>query len=270
MVKEKIKKTIIFFLGIFLFVLIAAKSFFFLESGAFEHYAATFAHPLLAAHNQCMQPIKQFFNNRDSLDELRIKLDQIMQERDDAIQEVIALNAQLNFARMISEVTEFRSCYDDSNAVLAQVLLKDFSEQEQFFLIEGGLDKQIKKNMVAVYKNNIVGRVVEVFPRYSKVLLITDRSCKVAAYCSQSHATGIYEGINKKNAGSVAHISHLHSVQEGELIISSGDGMIFPQGFALGKVTSATCNNLVYTIATEPLYDISAVRYCYILQKGTA
>ena len=36
--------------------------------------------------------------------------------------------------------------------------------------------------MIAVFKDCFLGRVVEVYPWYSKVLLITDPGCKVAVY----------------------------------------------------------------------------------------
>lgn len=270
MAQDIIKKTGIFFIGTILCALIAFRCFFCYEQSIVERYVSHLIYPFLVAQQRCVQPIKNFFSHRYLLSDLYKKIDHLEQERDNAREEVIALSAQRMYEQDISEIVEFKKSYNTSHVVLVQILLKNFSEQEQFFFVDGGSNKQIQKNMVAVYKNNMIGRVVEVFPTYSKVVLVSDRTCKVAVYCAQSHATGIYEGSNQVDQGLLKHVSHLYPVAVGELIISSGDGMVFPQGFALGKVASVVPDSLVYTITTEPLCDLSAIRYCYIVQKGTA
>jgi rod shape-determining protein MreC len=269
-VAQEIKrKTGILFAGIVV-CLFAGARFFWSDLLYVDQYLSYCTYPLLVAQNKCVEPIKQFFTRRHTIAELYQKIEHLEQERDDAREKVIELSAHLAFAQDVSGLTEFRKSYDASHAVLVQVLLKNLSEQEQYFFVDGGANQQIQKDMVAVYKNNLIGRVVEVFPTYSKVMLVSDRMCKVAVYCAQSRATGIYEGTNQVDHGLVMHVSHLYPVAVGENVISSGDGMIFPQGFALGKITSVVRDNLVYAITTEPLCDLRAIRHCYIVQKGSA
>jgi rod shape-determining protein MreC len=269
-VAQEIKrKTGILFAGIAV-CLFAGARFFWSDLSYIDQYLSYCAYPLLIAQNKCVEPIKQFFTRRHTIAELYQKINHLEQERADAREKIVELSAQLAFAHDVSGITEFKNWYDASRAVLVQVLLKNFSEQEQFFFVDGGSNQQIKKDMVAVYKNNLIGRVVEVFPTYSKVMLVSDRMCKVAVYCAQSRAPGIYEGTNQADRGFVMHVSHLYPVNVGEIVISSGDGMIFPQGFALGKIASVVRDNLLYTITTEPLCDLRAIRHCYIVQKGSA
>ncbi len=269
MAQEIKRKTGILFTGIVV-CLFAGARFFWNDLSYIDHSLSYCTYPFLVAQNKCVEPIKQFFAQRYTIAQLHQKIDQLTQERDDAQEKVIELSAERAFAQDVSGLTEFRKSYDASHAVLVHILLKNFSEQEHYFFVDGGSNQQIQKDMVAVYKNNLIGRVVEVFPTYSKVMLVSDRMCKVAVYSAKSRATGIYEGANHIEHGLVMHVSHLYPVAMGEIIISSGDGMIFPQGFALGKIVSIARENLVYAITTEPLCDLSAIRHCYIVQKGSA
>ncbi|HEV2600667.1 MAG TPA: rod shape-determining protein MreC [Candidatus Babeliales bacterium] len=261
----------IFFGVIFCAVcILATAQFFFHESKFFENSASMMLHPFLVAHSYVTAPINRVLIYFRSIDELQHKNRILEQEKDDALEQLVVLQAQEKFLVDTDELSAFKNRYDFSYAMLSQVLLKNFSEQEHFFLIEGGSNQGVEKNMVAIYKNNLIGRVEEVFPTYSKVLLVTDRSCKVSAYCGQSHALGIYEGSNQKQVGTVTHVSHLLSIQEGDLVISSGDGLIFPQGFALGRITYCRVNGLVYDVITQPLCDITSIGYCYLMKKGSA
>ena len=178
------------------------------------------------------------------------------------------LHALLHYDHDIKELADFKKRYEESHGHIAQILMKHFSDQSHFFLIDIGTRQGIKPDMVAVYKNCLIGKVAEVYPFYSKVVLITDKTCKVAAYCAQTHASGIHEGSNQSEQTMLNHVSHLSVMKEGDLILSSGEGLIFPQGFALGNVMSCKPNGLLYTVHVEPLVDMHALAYCLIIQKG--
>ncbi len=90
--------------------------------------------------------------------------------------------------------------------------------------------------MIAVYKGCLLGRVCEVYPWFSKLELITDKSCKIAAHGLLSKASGIYQGTNSESLAQLNHVSHLAMLQDNDVLISSGEGLVFPRGFGLGKI----------------------------------
>jgi cell shape-determining protein MreC len=65
----------------------------------------------------------------------------------------------------------------------------------------------------------------------------------------------------------VRYVSHLESVSVGDDVFSSGEGMVFPKGFALGKVISADKGDLFYTITVQPALDFQSLRYCTLIAK---
>lgn len=195
----------------------------------------------------------------------------IIAQKEDILQELIMLKSASRFYEETAELIEFKNRYQQSPQALAQIILKNFSDGGHFFLIDKGSSAGVCVDMIAVYKNCLVGRVIEVYPYYSKLALITDKSCRVAAYCPTTGVCGIHEGVNNELVTSLEHVSHLQPIHNNDLVISSGDGMIFPRGFGLGTVQYHEIKEGLYHIVRlKPLLDFRALLYCYIVQKGCA
>jgi rod shape-determining protein MreC len=236
--------------------------------GVLEHYSSYLVYPVLVTQHKIVTPLKDYFAHRKTITELQEQLAQAQAERDTVLAQNIELQGMISFAQDTQELVEFKQRYNFSQALLAQVLVKNFSEQSHFFLIDKGSAAGAQKDMVVIYKDCLIGRVSEVYPYYSKVVLVSDQTCKVAAYCAQSKATGIYQGTNAEWAANLNHVSHLSSLEIGELILSSGDGLIFPRGFGLGKVKAYHTEGLFHSVSIEPLVDLHAINHCYVVQKG--
>ncbi|MGE0207062.1 MAG: rod shape-determining protein MreC [Candidatus Babeliales bacterium] len=253
-------------LGILLFfvgtsLLVAGKSLLYMVT-------STVTYPFLYVQKSIAQPINSFFERRKTTQELLEQIKQLQQEREMLIEYTVALEAEFDFAAETKELIQFCKRYDMYEKHLAQVLLRNFSDQGHFFLVEGGSRKGIEVDMVAIYKNCLIGRVVEVYPYYAKVVLISDKQCKVAAYCAQTKTEGIYEGLNQPD-GSLAHVSHLKPLQKDERVISSGQGLVFPRGFGLGKINSYELDGIYYKVHVAPLLDLTTISCCYLIKKGT-
>src|SRR5919204_552428 len=78
--------------------------------------------------------------------------------------------------------------------VAAPVIARDPSNVLATIVLGAGTDSGIKVGHVVVSEQGLVGRVSEVGPNYSKVLLITDPSSTLSALVEGSRATGIVHG----------------------------------------------------------------------------
>ena len=214
---KRYKKAIILFSSVFVTLFIAHRIFFFCP-GVLEQYSSYVVYPALVLQHRIAMPIKDYFARKRSISELQEQLSKAQAERDAVLAQNIELQGIISFAQETQELVDFKRRYNFSQALLAQVLVKNFSEQSHFFLIDKGSSSGAQKDMVVIYKDCLIGRISEVYPHYSKVVLISDQSCKVAAYCAQRKATGIYKGSNEDWAASLNHVSHLSSLEIGELI----------------------------------------------------
>lgn len=240
----------------------------YLAPHAVEQALSYIVYPIMIMQRTFVAPIQQWLESREDTTLLQTSIKQLEAEREQLLAQLIELQASQAFDAEIKELTEFKQRYSMTNAIMAQVLIKHISEQAHFFILDAGSHKGVQKNMVAVYKDMLIGKVIEVYPLYSKVLLITDHLCKVSAFCAASKATGIHAGTNNIYQASLTRVSHLDQLNVGDLILSSGDGLIFPRGFALGRVAAYTQNDLFYEVTTQPLLDFHKVPYCYLVQKG--
>jgi len=225
-------------------------------------------YPILVAQNKVVMPIKHYFERNRSRQEMEQMLQALQQEREELVAQNVQLNAMLSYTQETKELVEFKKQFEVADATLTQVLVKHFSDQAHYFLIDKGSRSGIAPDMVAIYKNCLLGKVVEVYPQYSKVLLITDVMCKVAAYCAHTQASGIHEGNNNEMMTGIRYVSHLAEVESDDLVLSSGDGLVFPKGFALGKIKTCNPEGLFYDVTVEPLIDLRKIDYCFIMQKG--
>lgn len=230
-------------------------------------FASYLMYPVLLVQNKIVSPIKAFFQHHRSLAELNNEIANLQIQKEVLQADIIALKGQVHYYNDIKELLAFKKRYDPEVAQLGQILFKQFSNQAHFFLVNLGSSQGIKPDMIALYNNCLIGRVSEVYPWYCKIIAITDRSCKVAAYCDQSASCGIHVGTNELGLTALKRISHLSTVKEGDLVLSSGEGMVFPRGFGLGHIKSYKKKGLWHQITVEPLVNLENLSYCLLAHK---
>lgn len=230
--------------------------------------SSCFVYPVLRIQQSLIEPMQQWVGNRVRFAELQQKYVALADERAQLMAENIALKSGNHYMRSISELLTFKKRYEKTGEHVVQVLARHLSADNQFFLVNAGSRHGVQKDMVALYGNCLIGRVAHVYPWYCKVYLITDQQCKVAAVCVKTGATGIHEGLNSELQTALSHVSHLEKIEVGDTLISSGEGLVFPQGFGLGTIVAAERGDLVYTITIKPLLDFNTVRYCTLLAKS--
>jgi rod shape-determining protein MreC len=237
---------------------------------AVEHSFSTLMYPLLVLQHRIITPFKNYCIQRNDYASLQELLAKTRKEHDCLVTENIELCAMIDHLQEVQELADFKKRYYDKQGLLAQVLVRNCSEQAQFYLVDRGSNDGVVADMVALYKDCIIGKVIEVYPRYCKILLVTDRLCKVAAVCSRSKALGIYQGMNEEWKSQLEHVSHLSSIEQNDLVLSTGEGLVFPRGFALGRVKRWSRDGLFYQVGVEPLVDVRSLSYCYLVQKGSS
>jgi rod shape-determining protein MreC len=225
-------------------------------------------YPFLKFQHYCVVPCKSIIAAWQSWKHQANILAQTQVERDDLLAENIALQASLSYQEQIAELVDFKKRYANYHSIIADIILKQFSDQHHFFLLDAGSRRGVALDMVVVYKNCLIGKITEVYPFYSKVILITDRSCKIAASCLRTKTQGIHEGKNTCAFTTLTFVSNLEAVQEQDLVLSSGEGLVFPKGFGLGRINYVELKDFKYTILLQPLIDFQALTHCSIILKG--
>lgn len=252
------------------FIALIGVGFYYIEplSRCADQATAHIAYPILIGYSAVIERIHRSNAWLESKECLREQAARLQQERDTMLAELIILRAQQRYYDDIQEMRAFKERYRQVyNAAIVHVLLKHVGDDEQYFLVEGGLQQGFSQDMIAVCNNHLVGRVVEAYPSYSKIQLITDRSLKVAAYCAKTGAQGIYTGLGKLTVAALAFVDHLQVVEVGDMVLSTGSGLIYPQGLCLGGVANVEKKDIECVIAVRPLIALDKIEYCLLMPR---
>lgn len=267
MVFKKKKRRRFFYIVLFPALLFSVHYFFISFSDIAKYAYSCLLYPVLLSQKYIATPIKKFFQERKDKQELQDLVFKLHRKNEKLLAQNMQLRAAQSFYEQVQEIVDFKKQYEVDNVQFCQVLLKHTNENAHFIFIDKGSRCGIEKDMVAVYHNVLLGKVVEAFPCYSKVLLVTDAACKVAAYCAQTKSQGIHIGCNKQDCTCLQRVTHFSRVQKNDLVLSSGHGLVFPQGFALGKIATVKKGELYHEITIKPVFDIASIDYCYVLKK---
>lgn len=269
MYKSSVRTIGLSLIGIVLFSLAVHRGIIIAQPSMWERVSSYITYPFMRISSAVIIPIQQWFYERAVIRELLERHTALRQEYTDLRGAYIRCRA----AEGIEEDTQDLVAYNETSehkGHIAQIMMRHFSDQAHYYLVDAGSEQGIEPDMFALYKDCLVGRVTHVYPYYCKVTLITDPMCKVAAYCSETKCSGIHEGLNTLTATTLRHVSHLATVQENDLVLSSGEGLIFPRGYALGTVSSYSNDGLLYTIRIQPLLDFNTLQYCVLARRGDA
>jgi rod shape-determining protein MreC len=174
------------------------------------------------------------------------------------------LKALLSYVEETADFVLFKKKFDHTHDIIAQVIERYLTYEEQYVLINVGSSSQVSKDMIVIANNAVVGRVVHVYPWYAKVQLITDPQSCIPSYMEHSNVRGIHRGIGKSYETSVERVNHLETVIIGESVFTSGEGLIFPRGYLLGTVVSKVSRELYYEIGIKPALDLHTLLYCLV------
>jgi rod shape-determining protein MreC len=125
--------------------------------------------------------------------------------------------------------------------ITAPVIGRSPDEWWQVITIGVGSKEGVNKDDIVAGIGGLVGRIVEVTPHTSRVLLISDPSSRVGATITRTRYLGFIKANSQKTAIMVFY-AKVADVKIGDLVTTSSVSSIFPPGIPIGKVISVDLN----------------------------
>ncbi len=120
--------------------------------------------------------------------------------------------------------------------VIAKVILDKQSPFLKSIILNKGTNSNLKKGMAVLHKKNMVGRIVEVNYLSSRVLLINDLNSKIPVKIQPSGDNAIMSGEGN-NLASLDFLPKLSTIEEENIVFTSGSDGVFDDGIPIGKIT---------------------------------
>ncbi len=152
------------------------------------------------------------------------------------------------------------------NYLLASVVGRDATQWSKTIFIDKGLNQGVRENLAVVLKEGVVGHVIQASGNASKVLLITDSRSSVDALIRDTRSPGVVVGTGNGHCKMI-YVPITAEVKEGDKVLSSGMGGVFPKGLLLGTVTRVKKKKqgLFQEIDVAPEADLSRLEEVLIL-----
>ena len=191
-------------------------------------------------------------------DQLRQELNQALEDRN-LYNETLLANIRyrnlLNFQQYMAEPT-----------LAAEVVGRDPSPWFKTIVVNKGAEDGVKQGAPVVVPEGIVGLVVEVSPRYAKVLLIIDQNSAVDGLVQRTRSRGVVKGDPGGDC-IFKYVLRKHDVSLGDTVVSSGMDGVFPKGLRIGRVSEIVKLNagIFQEIVVTPYVDFEKLEEVLIV-----
>jgi rod shape-determining protein MreC len=129
--------------------------------------------------------------------------------------------------------------------------------------------EEVKPGMAVLAAEGVVGRVARVFGSYSDVLLAADPKSSIDVVVPRTGGRGLLKGVAGDNRyrTRIEYLERKDEVAEGDLVVSSGLGGIFPRDLPVGRIVKVAKKDfgLYQEAIVQPVVDFGKLREVLIV-----
>lgn len=161
---------------------------------------------------------------------MKLRYRQILLEAE--LQKLMAIkqeNSQLRELLLTSTKANMR-------AMAAQILAVDTSSSRQLVILNKGKRDGVYTGQPVLDAKGVMGQIIDVGYMTSTVLLISDSKSAVPVRNNRTGERAILVGTNNMSQLSLINLPRTSSIDKGDLLVTSGLGRLYPEGFPVGRV----------------------------------
>lgn len=136
--------------------------------------------------------------------------------------------------------------------LVAEVVNVELSSLRQRLLVNKGAQNGVFKGQAVIDESGLVGQTMRVGPWSAEIILITDPEHAVPVQIERTGVRTIAVGAGDARALALPYLPANADVREGDLLVTSGLGGVFPHGYPVARVTE------VRRDAVQPLAQVRA------------
>ena len=156
----------------------------------------------------------------------------------------------------------------------ARVVNKTPADWYSSFYINKGSEEGIEVNDTVLGvqddKAGLAGRVFEVYPKFSKVLLITNSAASAVCAIAPTGMEALVEGRGTWQL-KVNYVPEESALAEGAEILTAPGGLLFPAGVAVGRVAKVYARESFMNFVTAdviPAVNINTLKEVFVVKRN--
>lgn len=218
--------------------------------------------------NSRVKETVDFFLN---FSEVKLENEQLKQKNAEFANELIEYESLKDEVERLREALNFTESRSNYNYVGVNIIGYSGSSLSDGYIIDKGSNDGIAKNMVVVSYKGLVGKVTKVSSNFAVVQSILNENIAVAVMDQQTRdATGVLQGLSDKKDTNMTVVYNLpidSDVKEGDIIITSGLGKIYPKEIPVGTVVSVQEDNVkvMKSAVVEPFVNFNKLEELFVV-----
>ncbi|KPH62238.1 rod shape-determining protein MreC [Pseudoalteromonas porphyrae] len=154
--------------------------------------------------------------------------------------------------------------------IIAQVLSVHSNPYSHQVVINRGAIDGVSEGQAVIDEMGVVGQLTKVGSTTSRVLLMTDTTHATPVRILRNDVRTVVEGVGKINSVKLSHVPHSLDVRYGDVLVTSGLGGTFPEGYPVAVVTEINRDEgrPFAQVYAEPIAQLDRIRLLVILWRS--
>ncbi len=155
----------------------------------------------------------------------------------------------------------------DSKKVVAEVMEVASDPYHQYVVLNHGAMSGVFVGQPVVDAQGVVGQVVQVNELTSRVLLISDATHGIPVRVTRNDVRLVVKGTGVLDELELSYVSKSTDIRVGDLLVSSGLGNRFPEGYPVARVMSVVKDDgqSYANVIAQPLAALDRIRYLLLI-----
>ena len=220
----------------------------------------TISVPFKSAFAAIMKPINDHITFMDEVKTFREENERLIKEITELRIENRDSKSYIEENKRLKNLLDLQEGKADMTTVAATVVSKDYERWYKGITINKGKSSGIQKGDPVITADGILGIVNEVGTNWAKVTTIFDSESAIGAKFTRTGDIGVVEGdieLADLAKCKIEYISGTASIINGDILVSSGIGELYPSGIMIGTVSEVKVDamgKIEYAIV-EPSVD---------------
>lgn len=207
-----------------------------------------------------------------------LNFSKVKEENKDLTKENIELKDKLleydkfkNENEQLREILNFKDSKDNYEYVGCEIIGYSGESYTQGYVINKGEKDGLKKGMVVVSNQGLVGQVTSTGSNWAIVESLLNENIAVSVMVNSTRETnGILKGYVTRANGGLTKVTNLplnSEIKEGDVILTSGLGQIYPKEIRIGEVLSVETDDIrvMKSAIVKPYVDFNKLENLFVI-----
>ncbi|MGE6650924.1 rod shape-determining protein MreC [Shewanella colwelliana] len=155
----------------------------------------------------------------------------------------------------------------DAKKVVAEVMEVASDPYRHYVVLNHGARSGVFVGQPVVDAHGVVGQVVEISELTSRVLLLSDVTHAIPVRITRNDVRLMAQGTGELDELELRHVAKSTDIRVGDLLVSSGLGKRFPEGYPVARIMSVDKDDgqSYAKVTAQPLAALDRIRYLLLI-----